>query len=120
MRRYFDEDIPTPPRGENSGRGSVSVGKIPYRALTYYIGREVRVFARGNPLLSHPAIYEGRLAGVFEDPSAIILEDAYLLVLDRVPMQNHYHIVKRDFIGAIFIRVDEVRHLEILPEKRDE
>ncbi|MEM2876151.1 MAG: hypothetical protein QXL67_04285, partial [Candidatus Bathyarchaeia archaeon] len=71
-----------------------------------------------NPVLSLPAIYEGILAGVFEDPSAIILENAFLLVLDRVPMQNHYHIVKRDSIGVVFIRVDEVRHLEILPERK--
>ena len=111
MKRYFEENP-----GREDGLG---LRKLPYRALTYYLGREVRVFARMNPLLSHPAVYEGKLAGVFEDPSAIILEDAYLLILERVPMQDHYHIVKREPIGAIFIRIDEIRHLEIRPEKRE-
>ncbi len=90
--------------------------KIPYRSLLYYVGRPVRVFAKENPLIKHPAIYEGTLSGVFEDPSALLLEDACALVLDLVPIQNYYSIVKRDRIGAVFIRIDEIRYFEILPE----
>lgn len=77
----------------------------------------MRAFARENPLLSHPAIYEGKLAGVFEEPSAIILEDACTLVLDRVPMGDHFQVVRREAVGAIFIRIEELRHLEIIKEK---
>ena len=90
--------------------------KIPYRSLAYYVGRPVRIFAKENPLMKHPAIYEGTLSGVFENPSALLLEDACALVLDLVPMQNYYSIVKQDRIGAFFIRMDEIRYFEIVPE----
>lgn len=116
MSSLYDDEAVDADRRRRQRESRVTKGRIPYRALSYYIGHEVRVFARGNPLLSHPAIYEGRLAGVFEDPAAIILEDAHTLILDRVPMEDHYHIVKKERIGAIFIRIDEIRHFEILTE----
>jgi len=105
---------------KNKGRGNTSPttqqARIPYRSLTYYLGRRIRVFVRENPLLNHPAIYEGIFSGFFENPAALILEDASLLVLDRVPMQNHYHVSQREDVDAVFIRIDELRYFEVLPE----
>ena len=116
MSGFFNEEFPRASNRRSEGRSSVATGKIPYRSLSYYIGRRVRAFARDNPLLSHPAVYEGKLAGVFDDPSAIILEDAYTLILDRAPMQDHFYVVRKETIGAIFIRIEELRHLEIIAE----
>ena len=117
MSSLYDNETANADHRRRRRENRVAAGRIPYRALSYYIGREVRVFARDNPLLGHPAIYEGRLAGVFENPPALILEGAHTLILDRVPMEDHYHIVKKDRIGAIFIRIDEIRHFEIIMEE---
>ncbi len=119
MSDYFGESPPRNRRGDNSF-STTQQAKIPYRSLTYYLGRKIRVFIKENPLLNHPAIYEGVFSGFFENPTAIILEDASILILDRVPMQNHYHISRREHVGAVFIRMDELRYFEVLSETESE
>jgi len=108
--------------GVRRGRGEAelaypSAKKVPYRSLTYYVGRSLRVFLRENPLLRHPAVYEGTLSGVFEDPAAFLLEDVSLLVLDYVPMQKYYTVVRREEVGALYIRMEEVRYFEVMKEE---
>jgi len=88
--------------------------KIPYRSLAQYVGKLFRVYVKDHPLVSHPPVYEGLLSAVFEDPPAILLEDASLLVLNYVPIRNFYRIVGKNRVGSVFIKIEDLLRFEIL------
>jgi len=88
--------------------------KIPYRSLASYIGRAVRVFVKNHPLISYPPVYEGLLSAVFEEPPAMLLEEANLLVLNYIPVRNFYRVVGKTKVGSVFIKIEDLQYFEIL------
>jgi len=87
------------------------------RVLSSYIGHYIRVYVKENPLLNHPPIYEGVLSAIFENPPALMLEDAETLILDYVPLRDYFRIVRKERVGAVFIKLDELNFFELFEKE---
>ncbi len=81
--------------------------------LASYVGHYIRVYVKENPLLSHPSIYEGVLSAIFDNPSALLLEDAESLILDYVPLRDYFRVIRKERVGAVFVRLDELSFFEV-------
>ena len=83
------------------------------RVLASYVGHYIRVHVKENPLLSHPSIYEGILSAIFDNPPALLLEDAETLILDYVPLRDYFRVIRKERIGAVFVKLDELSFFEV-------